>query len=245
MSSILVTCGDKTALLEHYIPALRLGSWDQELALLSPGDPVGSMNTFSGLLMVGGNDIHPRGWDPGEPLHPTAEVDEERDALELPIAREAWRLGLPILGICRGEQVLNVALGGSLIQDIPSRFGCAPEVHRAGSSRNPLLLHRVTLDPASRLAGLLGAGEFPVNSRHHQAVDRVAPGFRAVGWHEGTTRNGERLIEAIEATDATRWAFGVQWHPENLVAREDETGLVARRLFEAFAATARSWRPLA
>jgi putative glutamine amidotransferase len=239
VSSILVTCGDKARLQKHYIPALRSAGWDQELGLLSPGDPVPSLDCFSGLLMVGGNDIHPRYWEPVEVLHPTAEVDAGRDALEIPLAREAWRLGLPILGICRGEQVLNVALGGSLIQDIPSHFGCPPENHGCGDSDTPLLCHRVTLDPASRLAGLLGCEAFPVNSRHHQAVGRVAPALLAVGWHPETTRNGAPLIEAIEARDSERWAVGVQWHPENLVALDNEAGLVARRIFGAFVAAVR------
>ena len=236
MSSVLVTCRDKTRLQKHYIPAIRLGGWDQDLKLLSPGDPVPALKDFSGLLVVGGDDIHPRHWDPLEPLHPTAEVDEGRDELEIPIIREAWELGLPILGICRGEQVLNVALGGSLIQDIPSHFGCESEVHRLGDSETPLLLHRVRLDPDSRLSGLLGCSEFSVNSRHHQAVGRVAPGFLAVGWHPETTWKSERLIEAIEAVEPGRWAFGVQWHPENLVDLKEPAGFIARRIFEAFTA---------
>ena len=239
MSSILVTCRDKGRLQKHYIPAIRLGGWVQDLEIVGPGDTVPFMNAFSGLLMVGGDDIHPGNWDAVEALHATAEVDEGRDALELPIAREAWRLGLPILGVCRGEQVLNVALGGSLIQDIPSYFGCADDVHRYGGSEVPLLRHLVSLAPTSRLAGLLRQSEFSVNSRHHQAVKRVAPGLRAVGWDPETARNGETLIEAIEATDASRWVFGVQWHPENLVELDEEAGLAARRIFAAFAQAAR------
>ena len=243
MSSILVTCRSKPSALKHYIPAMWSGGWEQDLEILSPGDPVPLLNAFSGLLMVGGDDIHPSYWDPAEPLHPTAEVDAGRDTLEIPIAREAWRLGLPILGICRGEQVLNVALGGSLIQDIPSYFACGPEVHRCGNSDVPLLLHHVTLDPTSRLAGLLGHSEISVNSRHHQAVGRVAPGLRAVGWHPETARNGERLIEAIEAMEPSRWAFGVQWHPENLVQLTDQAGFTAQRIFAGFAQAAREWKP--
>lgn len=239
VSSILVTCGDKARLQNHYIPALRLGGWDQDLALLAPGDPVPSMDAFAGLLLVGGYDIHPRQWDPQEPMHPTAEVDERRDALEGPLIREAWRLKVPILGICRGEQMLNVALGGSLIQDIPSHFGCAPECHRHGDVVTPDLRHSVSLEPASRLAGLLGATRFEVNTRHHQAVSRVAPGMKAVGWHPETTLGGETLVEAIEAQDASRWAFGVQWHPENLVELQNEAGRIARRIFQAFAEAAR------
>jgi putative glutamine amidotransferase len=239
VSSILVTCRDMARLQKHYFPAFRAGGWDQDLEIVNPGDPVPPLNTFSGLLMVGGNDIHPRCWTPAESLHPSAEVDEGRDALEIPIAREAWRLGLPILGICRGEQVLNVALGGSLIQDISSHFGCDDDRHRFGASDAPILRHHVMLDPTSRLARLLGCCEVSVNSRHHQAVGRVAPGCRAVGWHRETLKNGESLVEAIEAQDPARWVFGVQWHPENLVELDNETGRAARRIFEAFAEACR------
>jgi putative glutamine amidotransferase len=188
------------------------------------------------VVLCGGLDIHPRLWDAGEPVHPAAEVDEARDALEAPLAREAWRLGLPILGICRGEQILNAALGGSLIQDIPSHFACESDRHRHGSSDFPELHHRVTLDPRSRLAELLGYPEIQVNSRHHQAVKRLAPGLRAVAWHPDTRHpQGGPLIEGIEAEDSHRWAFGVQWHPENLMGLQGEAGDAARRLFEGFA----------
>ena len=134
--------------------------------------------------MPGGYDIHPRRWDEDEALHPTAEPDEARDELEIPLAREAWRLGLPILGICRGEQVLNVALGGSLIQDIPSHCGVddGPAQPRA-PPRRPEEAHQVELAPGSRLARLVGGPAPTVNSRHHQAVLRVAPGLRAVAWY--------------------------------------------------------------
>ena len=238
MSSILVTCRDKANLQKHYIPALRLGGWEQELVLLGPGDTIPSLEAFAGLLLTGGNDIHARCWDLSEPLHPSAEVDEGRDALEIPVAREAWRLGLPILGICRGEQVLNVAFGGSLIQDIPSRFGCELDRHRGGRADTPYVQHRVALDPNSRLAAMLGVNEIGVNSRHHQAVDGVAPGLKAVGW----SKTSEGLIESIEAVDSGRWVFGVQWHPENLVSLDDGVGLAARRIFEGFAQAADAWK---
>ncbi len=234
MSSILVTCRDKPRLQEHYLPAIRLGGWRGEVRIVAPGDGAPALEGVRGLLLVGGNDIHPQRWNPDEALHPTAEPDPERDELEIPLVRQAWALGLPILGICRGEQLLNVALGGSLIQDIPSYFDCAPEVHRHGSSDAPEVHHQVKLDPTSRLAGFLGCTEVSVNSRHHQAVHRLAPDFRAAAWHPETVKKGRALIEAIEATDPERWVIGVQWHPENLVSLEGEAGRTARRVFEAF-----------
>ncbi len=240
VSSILVACGNKSGAEKHYLPALRRGGWEGGICLVAPGDSLPSLEMVDGLVLCGGMDIHPRLWDAAEPMHPTAEVDEVRDAFEVPLVRGAWRLGLPILGICRGEQILNAALGGSLIQDIPTHFGCDSERHRHGSSGIPELHHALQLDPDSRLARLMGRTDLWVNSRHHQAVRRLAPGLRAVGWHPDTVHPATGpLIEAVEAEDASRWAFGVQWHPENLESLEDEHGEAARQLFRGFAAAVR------
>ena len=234
MSSLLITCRDKSSADRHYVPAVRAGGWEGEILLVSPGDPVPPLDGFRGLLLTGGDDIHPVNWDPGEAVHPEAEPDPERDGLEIPLARRAWDLGLPILGICRGEQLLNVALGGSLVQDIPDHYGCEPGLHRLGSSSlPPELAHWVIVDPASRLRALVGAEAVQVNSRHHQAVGRLAPGLRAVAWH-GTARDGQPLVEGIEAADASRWVVAVQWHPENLVAMEHPAALGALGLFRGF-----------
>ena len=235
MSSILVACGDKSGAEKYYLPALRLGGWAGPVRLVAPKDEVPEVEAFGGLLLCGGGDIHPRSWDGKEPLHPSAVPDEARDAFERLLIQRAWEVGLPILGICRGEQILNVAMGGSLIQDIPSYYECEPERHRHGSAHQPELHHAVQLEPLARLAEMIGCTEVRVNSRHHQAVRRLAPGFRAVAWDHNTVHpETGPLIEAIEAEDPGRWVFGVQWHPEGLVEMDDENGLAARRLFEAF-----------
>ena len=234
MSRLLLTCRNKSAIERSYIPAVRLGGWAGAILPVAPGDPPPDLEGVAGLLMVGGDDIHPRWWDPGEALHPAAEPDEARDDLEIPLAREAWRRGLPILGICRGEQLLNVALGGSLIQDIPSRCGLAPGLHNVGTSAVPEEAHRVDIAPGSRLAALVGAAAATVNSRHHQAVLRVAPGLRAVAWWRDPA--GSELVEGIEAEAADRWVVGVQWHPENLVGLASATGEAAQGIFRGFAA---------
>jgi putative glutamine amidotransferase len=236
MNRLLMTCRDRDSLLRAYIPAVRLGGWEGGVEILAPGGPPASWDGAAGLLLAGGEDIHPRNWDPGEPLHPAAAVDEERDGLEIPLVRGAWERGLPIFGICRGEQALNVALGGSLIQDIPSACGCGPEAHRHGSSLDPELHHSARVDPESRLGGILGLAEVRVNSRHHQAIAAPAPALRPVAWHDGTRHGGGPLLEAAEAADPSRWAIGVQWHPEILVALEGDGGKAARDLFRAFAA---------
>ncbi len=239
MSSLLITCQNKSAVERHYIPAVRLGGWTGEILLATPVAPAPSLDGVAGLLMPGGYDIHPCHWDEDEDLHVTAEPDESRDALEIPLTREAWRLGLPILGICRGEQVLNVALGGSLIQDIPSHLGLEDARHRRGTSEEADEAHRVAIAAGSRLAGLVGGTEVMVNSRHHQAVLQVAPCLRAVAWfREGP--DGPDLVEGVEAQDPGRWVVGVQWHPENLVRLETGTGRAALGIFRGFAAALRA-----
>lgn len=240
MSSILVSCRNKSGAEKHYLPALRAAGWDGPIALVAPGDPPPDLAGVSGLLLTGGNDIHPRHWDASEPVHPKAEVDADRDAVEIPLIRAAWDRNLPLLGICRGEQILNVALGGSMIQDIPAHYGCEPARHQHGTPDTPDMHHRVQLAPGSRLRALLGEDVFLVNSRHHQAVKRVAPGLVAVGWHLDTLHpETGPLIEALEAADPARWVFGVQWHPENLIGLKGPAGDAARDLFTAFVQVAK------
>jgi len=235
VSSILVSCKSKSGAEKYYLPALRAAGWDGPIALVAPGDPPPDLAAVSGLLLTGGNDIHPCHWDASESVHPKAEVDADRDALEIPLIRAFWDRNLPLLGICRGEQILNVALGGSMIQDIPDHYGCEPTRHQHGTPDTPDMHHRVQLAPGSRLRALLGEDVFLVNSRHHQAVKRVAPGLVAVGWHLDTTHAGTGpLVEALEAVDPARWVFGVQWHPENLIGLKGPAGDAARDLFAAF-----------
>jgi len=232
VSSLLITCQNKSAVERNYLPALRLGGWAGEVRLVTAGDPVPALDGVAGLLMPGGDDIHPRRWDAAEALHPAAEPDEPRDELEINLVLEAWRRGLPILGICRGEQLLNVALGGSLIQDLPSQIGLDPGLHNRGTSSEAVEAHQVAIAAGSRLAALVGGTVATVNSRHHQAVLRVAPCLRAVAWCRGP--EGGELVEGVEADG--RWVVGVQWHPENLVRLDNATGRAALGIFRGFAA---------
>jgi putative glutamine amidotransferase len=151
------------------------------------------------------------------------EIDSERDALELDLARRAHAEGKPLLGICRGQQVMNVALGGSLWVDIPSQVGSGVMHRQAGASRQAYL-HTVEVCAGTRLADLLGTGQGPVNSIHHQAVERLA---------EGLVVNAlapDGLIEGLE-DPCHPFFLGVQWHPEELYTQDP----AARRLFQAFA----------
>jgi putative glutamine amidotransferase len=243
-SKLLVSCKNKSGVEKHYLPALEAAGWTGPILLLAPGDPMPDLTDVAGLVLTGGYDIHPRHWDAAEPLHPQAEVDEARDGLEIPLVRAAWDEHLPILAICRGEQILNVALGGSLIQDIPDHYDCEPRRHQHGTPEVPDMHHRVQLAPGSRLRALLGEDVFLVNSRHHQAVKRVAPPLVAVGWHLDTVHSDTGpLVEALEAADPQRWVFGVQWHPENLVSLTGPAGDAARDLFAAFVQRVRTAHP--
>jgi putative glutamine amidotransferase len=238
VSSILITCRNINAVQQHYEPALRRCGWTGAIQLATPDQPLPPLADFLGLVLTGGDDIHPCRWDPREALDPTAEPDPARDELEIRAVGQAWALGRPILGICRGEQLLNVALGGSLFQDLPSRLGLEPGLHRRGSSAQPELAHPVRVDPGSRLGRLLGVEELEVNSRHHQAVDRISAELRAVAWCRSASAGQPpvELVEAIEARDPGRWALGVQWHPENLVGLDSPAGQGAKAIFRGFLA---------
>jgi putative glutamine amidotransferase len=171
---------------------------------------------LAGICLSGGPDIDPAayGASPDPQLGPT---EPGLDAFELAVARHADASGLPILGICRGCQTLNVARGGSLHQHV--------EGHRqteAGSKET----HRVSVDPGSRLARVVGGESVAVNSFHHQAVERLGEGLRAVAWAADGT------IEGIEA-GGERLVLGVQWHAETL------DGDAHVRLFEALVDAAR------
>lgn len=159
-----------------------------------------------GLVLTGGEDVEPARY--GATPHPKLqETDPARDAAELALIAAARERRLPILAICRGIQILNVALGGTLYQDLGSeRPG---PIGHAGDVR-----HTVRIEPGSLLERTLGTQTATVNSRHHQAIRDLAPGLRAVAWAE------DGLIEAVEPADARApWMLAVQWHPEDLNER--------------------------
>jgi putative glutamine amidotransferase len=173
---------------------------------------------LSGICLSGGPDIDPAAYGATrhEELGPT---EPDLDAFELAVARQADAAGLPILGICRGAQTLNVARGGSLIQHLPDHRQTTPGWKVA---------HEVAVEPGSRLARVLGADAVSVNSFHHQAVERLGDGLRAVAWAPDGT------VEGIEGADG-RFVLGVQWHAETL----DEVELSQARLFGALVDAAR------
>ena len=169
-----------------------------------------------GVLLTGGEDIELKHYAPDTPPELAAklgEVEPERDVLEFALVEEVFRQRKPLLCICRGHQMLNVALGGTLVVDIPMQVPGA--LAHKQTDRKFELVHEVTLAPDSQIAALLGAAQTGANSTHHQAVARVADALRVTG----TTSDG--VVETMELKDPTRLPFlqSVQFHPERLYDR--------------------------
>jgi putative glutamine amidotransferase len=217
--------------LEDYRQAVVHVSGD--VRVIDPSMPIaGALDGLDGLLLTGGEDVAPARYGE-EPLPAVVDVNTERDDFEVGLVVEARRLDLPILAICRGIQLLNVACGGTLVQDLPSQVPGAFDHQLHVPPHEPFsLAHEVWLDKETLLSRLMGerladGDSCEVNSRHHQAIKSVAPGFVV----SATAPDG--VIEAIEDPSAT-FCLGVQWHPENFW----RTGEF-RPLFEGFVEAAR------
>ena len=179
------------------------------------------------VLLTGGGDMDPACF--GEAPHPTLyDVAPARDALETSVTHMALEKRTPLLAICRGIQVLNVALGGTLYQDVGTDPGT--EIQHSQKEARDQSTHKVTVTPGSRLANILGADDVEVNSFHHQVIKALGRGLTAVAWAP------DQLIEGVELTDDSRFVLGVQWHHEHLVGGSEP----ARRLFAALIAAART-----
>jgi putative glutamine amidotransferase len=160
------------------------------------------------LLLTGGGDVAPERY--GEARHPAVDgVAAERDAVEAALIDAALDRRMPVLAICRGMQMLNVALGGTLVQDVPSEIPGALQHPNPETCTEPV--HDVSVEAGSRLAGIVGEGRLAVNSRHHQSVARPGAGLRVVA------EAPDGVAEAAELDDPQRWVIAVQWHPEDLV----------------------------
>ena len=177
---------------------------------------------LDGLLLAGGADLDPSLY--GErPLPECQSPDPERDAMELAIARWALDQGLPVFGVCRGMQLLNVACGGTLYQHVPAECPDALDHEQPGQARSHIA-HDISVQPDSLLAGILGDLHPGVNSFHHQAVHQVGRGLRVTASAE------DGIIEAMEMPEAAAFVLAVQYHPEELEAVD----IGSHRLFLAF-----------
>jgi putative glutamine amidotransferase len=174
-------------------------------------------------VLTGGEDVDPARY--GEKRHEKVlSVSAARDATEIALINGARERGMPVLAICRGIQILNVTLGGSLVQDIASQ--CETNIeHDEASARNSRT-HEISVEPGSLIAKAMGAEHLTVNSFHHQSVKRVGDGMRV------TALAPDGIVEGLESTDNDWWVLAVQWHPEEMTESVEPWD---RGLFRAFA----------
>jgi putative glutamine amidotransferase len=187
----------------------RAGGAPITLPCVSDADAIEAvLERVDAVLLTGGGDILSHAY--GEEPHPASKYqDPARDEMEISVTRRALMKGLPILGICRGVQLINVAFSGSLIQDVPTQVPGALQHYSQGLV--PLLLHNIEIEPDSLLARVMGTLSVPVNSYHHQSVGRIGDGLRV------NCRASDGVIEGLEAVDG-RPILGVQFHPEECTA---------------------------
>jgi len=212
LTAAYVTALENAGLVPLIVPPLS--SADAAAAIL---------DSVSGLVLTGGEDVDPARY--GESRHEKVRsINPARDATEAALVEEARARGTPVLAICRGIQMLNVALGGTLVQDISSQC----ETHIAHDEEGPRdsRSHEVSIEPGSLIAKAVGAEHVTVNSFHHQSVKRVADGMRV------TARSPDGIIEGLESTEEDWWVMAVQWHPEEMT---DSAEPWDRGLFKAFA----------
>lgn len=196
----------------------RAGGLPVVLPPLGAADVPGLLARLDGICLSGGPDLDPVAYGARERHPKLGETEPPLDAFELAVAREADRRGMPVLGVCRGVQALNVARGGTLHQDVPG--------HRQTEvATEPT--HAVTVTPQSGVARILGATRLRVNSFHHQAVDELGSGLVV------TARAADGTVEAVECRER-RFFLGVQWHAETLIDRREHLELF-RALVEASA----------
>lgn len=233
-----ITCGSSALDPGAKSPQDRLNCTYSHAVFLAGGAPVilpnlgeseavlAWLDRLDGIVLSGGFDVNPKLF--GEDvLNASVEIDSPRDVAELPLIHSLLERDLPMLAICRGIQSLNVALGGTLYQDIPAEMETSIN-HRQPESRDSTT-HTVQLEPRSRLAGIVGSQEIHVNTFHHQALKSVGNGLVV------TARAPDGIIEAVEDPRA-RFRIGVQYHPEELVDNCEH----AIRLFEALIDATRS-----
>jgi putative glutamine amidotransferase len=185
----------------------------------APDDPAAWLDRIDGLLLAGGGDIHPALYG-AEATSRTARTWLDRDNFEAALVASAIERGMPVLGICRGMQLLNVALGGDLVQHLPEVVGSERHLRTPGEFSD----HEVRLEHGSLAERAIGGDRTTVRSHHHQGVGELGEGLMATGWSVE-----DDVVEAIEMP-AVDFVLGVLWHPE-----EDERSRVIRAFVEAIA----------
>ena len=215
------------AVPDPYLDALRrAGTRPIVLSAPEDGSPAENLGPFDGLVLIGGGDVDPARF--GQPPHPEVYgVERDREVLEIDLLLEADRVGVPVLGVCRGMQVVNVAFGGTLYQHLPDVPGI--EQHSVPSGQ-PRHIHEVKIAESSRLHQACSQPTLEAASSHHQGIDRLGEGLIPVAW------TGDGLVEAVERPEG--WVVAVQWHPEETAS----TDPAQQGLFDAFGEQARTRR---
>jgi len=229
---IFVTASRDAAAAE-YLEALRDAGTDPQRIV--PGDAArADLDGAAGVVLTGGIDVDPAAYHaPASEL--VTETEPERDIFEIDVVRAARERGLPVLCICRGLQIANVAFGGTLLADIPQHLRdhgtIAHDVGEPDQHDGWRIVpeHVVNVEPDSALARIAGTTRFATNAAHHQAADRIAGDVRVVA------RTADGMVEALEARFEAPFWLAVQWHPESTYAQDAPS----RAIFAAFAAAAR------
>lgn len=223
---------ERVVLEEGYLRGLRVAGLLP--LVMSPLDDPGThrrlLDAAGGLVLTGGEDVDPARY--GENVDGARKISTQRDEMEFDLLEAALERGLPVLAICRGMQVLNVALGGTLHQDLAADFDAA--IAHDSWKDVDASIHGVRPSGPELLHDVLGDESTMQNSAHHQGIARLAPELTPVGYAP------DGLIEAVEYRRSAAWTVGVQWHPERKIDRDDG---VNRRLFEAFGDAVRGVRP--
>ncbi len=204
---------------------LKAGFHREEIVRVEPGSV--PAEGFDGVVLGGGCDVDPTRYGEKHRSDANLQLEADRDVTDFAVFEQAWREKTPVLAICRGLQVANVALGGTLIQDLPSQRLSGIVHSRPEETSTARREHAVRIAPGTRLHAIAGTEEISVNSRHHQAIETPAGSLRIAA----TAPDG--VVEAAEA-GPERWLLAVQWHPENLVGDP-----VSERLFAEFARVVR------
>lgn len=222
------------ARFENYIRWVhRLAPEVETVPLFHQADNHSSLDSYDGLILTGGGDVHPRRYGIPDAFQSVEGVDEERDSFEFAAVKKALEGSIPVLGICRGLQVVNVVLGGSLLPDIEKSGGGYGNHRKQGLQDRR---HLIVIEPASRLLEIVGLQRGEVNSGHHQAADRIGEGLRVAA------RSQDGVIEALEwwNPDSLAFLLLVQWHPERMDDFDNPFSInILRRFLSAVEGTTR------